>query len=567
MNYTVPQLFGEGVRRNQIGNSRRYNLLAATLVANLVKNSLGPCGLEKMYIDIMGEITVTKDGSAILRKIDVEHPAAKVLIEAANTVDTEVGDGTTTVVILSGELLNKSQDMLMIGIAPSTIIDGYLMGLEISLQVLDRISVQSNEVSKQVMRRLAETCLKSKSLSSVTTRGNAVAADLVVDAVLSIADLKDRKIDIDDIKIEEKLGNPSDTTLIRGTLIDKSLDGPATRRYLQNAKILLINEDLDKARTKTDSELRISSYHQLQKYYKAESELLERKLRSIVDSGANVVISQKGIGSIAQQYLSKANVISIRRVKENDMLWLEKSTNARITRDLDDAIPQDCLGYAGKVYEKLVGDDKVVFIDECRNPKSVTLLLRANSKRILDEYHRSALDGFAVLRDYIEAPRIVGGAGSTEAIVAATIRNKSERVPGRVQLVLQKFADALEEIPITLARNAGMDTINAIVKLRSKHSASNGKIKWYGVDSRDRKIDNIFSSVVEPSVVKEQILKTAVEVTCMLLRVDDVIMAKPVMATHTHADGTHHSHPGGDKNHDHYFDRLGKQQRPMHHYY
>jgi archaeal chaperonin len=329
----------------------------------------------------------------------------------------------------------------------------------------------------------------------------------------------------------------------------------------------LINEDLDKTRTKTDSELRISSYLQLQKYYKAESELLERKLRSVVDSGANVVISQRGIGSIAQQYLSKANVISIRRVKENDMLWLEKSTNARITRDLDYAIPQDCLGYAGKVYEKLVGDDKVVFIDECKNPKSVTLLLRANSKRILDEYHRSALDGFAILKDYIEAPRIVGGAGSTEAIVAATIRNKSKRVTGRVQLVLQKFADALEEIPITLARNAGMDTINAIVKLRSKHSASNGKIKWYGVDSRDRKIDNIFSSVVEPSVVKEQILKTAVEVTCMLLRVDDVIMAKPVMATHTHADGTHHSHPGGDKKHDHYFDRLGKQQRPMHHYY
>jgi archaeal chaperonin len=567
MNSSVKQLFGEGVRKSQAGDSRRYNLLAAALIANLVKNSLGPCGLEKIYIDIMGEVTVTKDGSALLRKVDVEHPAAKILIDAANTVDNEVGDGTTTVVILAGTLLSRAQELLMIGVAPSTIIDGYIIALEIALQTLDRISVLSNSIDIETMRRLAETCLKSKSISNVITRDNVGAADLVVDAVCIIADLQNSKVDIDDIKIDEKLGNSSDIMLIRGTVLDKSLDSSSTRKYTQSAKILLINEDLDMTKTRTDSELRISSYHQLQQYYKAETELVGNKVQNIIDSGANVVISQKGISGIAQQYLSEADVISIRRVKENDMLWLEKSTNAKITRDLDAPIPQENLGHAGRVYEKIVGEDKMVFVDECSNPRSVTLLLRANSKRLLDEYHRSVLDGFSVLRDYILNPRIVGGAGATEVIIAAKVREKSEQITGRVQLVLQRFADALEEIPVTLARNAGMDTVNTIIQLRSKNLLSDRTGKWYGVNSKDRKIDNIFFSVIEPVLVKEQILKTAVEVACMLLRVDDVVMAKPAMQTHSHADGTSHSHPGGGKKHDHYFDRLGKQQRPMHYYY
>jgi len=279
------------------------------------------------------------------------------------------------------------------------------------------------------------------------------------------------------------------------------------------------------------------------------------------------VISQRGINKIVQQSLSRANITALHRVKENDMLWLEKSTGARVVKDLNDPIPPDNLGYAGKVYEKLVGDDRMVFIDECKNPKSVTLLLRANSKRVLDEYHRSVLDGIAVLRDYIISPRIVGGAGATEMKVASIIRDRSRQITGRVQLVLQKFAEALEEIPIALARNAGMDTLNTITQLRSKYLPANSKVKWYGIDPKSQRVANIISSVIEPSIVKEQVLKTAVEVTCMLLRVDDVLVAKPKMQTHTHTDGVEHSHPGGDKKHDHYFDRLGKQQRPMHHYY
>ena len=567
MDPRTEQLFGDGFSRSQEGESRRYNLLAAALISNFIKNSLGPCGLEKVYIDIMGEITVTKDGSAILRKLDVEHPAAKILIEAANAVDNEVGDGTTSVVILSGELLSKAQELLFSGISPSVIIDGYLKGLEVSLQTLSQISVSSTSIHREVMRKLAETCLQTRSISGVVASENTGVADLVVEAILSIADLRNKTIDVDDIKIEEKLGNSSDTTLIRGTVIDKTFVASLRPKQIKNAKILLTNEELARSRTKINSELNISSFGQLERYYKSEYELLETKVQNIIDSCADVVISQRGINKIVQQSLSRANITALHRVKENDMLWLEKSTGARVVKDLNDPIPPDNLGYAGKVYEKLVGDDRMVFIDECKNPKSMTLLLRANSKRVLDEYHRSVLDGIAVLRDYIISPRIVGGAGATEMKVASIIRDRSRQITGRVQLVLQKFAEALEEIPITLARNAGMDTLNTITQLRSKYLPANGKVKWYGIDPKSQRVANIISSVIEPSIVKEQVLKTAVEVTCMLLRVDDVLVAKPKMQTHTHADGVEHSHPGGDKKHDHYFDRLGKQQRPIHHYY
>jgi archaeal chaperonin len=567
MDHRMEQLFGDGLRRSQEGESRRYNLLAAALIADLVKNSLGPCGLEKVYIDIMGEITVTKDGSAILRKLDVEHPAAKILIEAANSVDNEVGDGTTSVVILTGELLSKAQELLLSGIAPSVIIDGYLMSLDISLQALNQISVSATSIHREVMKKLAETCLQTRSISGVIASENTGVAELVVEAILSIADLRNKTIEVDDIKIEEKLGNSSDTTLIRGTVIDKTFVASPRLKQIQNAKILLTNEELDRSRTKINSELNISSFDQLERYYNSEYKLLETKVQNIIDSCAEVVISQRGINKNVQQSLSRANITALHRVKENDMLWLEKSTGARVVKDLNDPIPPDSLGYARKVYEKLVGDDRMVFIDECKNPKSVTLLLRANSKRVLDEYHRSVLDGIAVLRDYIISPRIVGGAGATEMKVASIIRDRSRQITGRVQLVLQKFTEALEEIPITLARNAGMDTLNTITQLRSKCLPANSKVKWYGIDPKSQRVANIISSVIEPSIVKEQVLKTAVEVTCMLLRVDDVLVAKPKMQTHTHTDGVEHSHPGGDKEHDHYFDRLGKQQRPMHHYY
>jgi chaperonin GroEL (HSP60 family) len=563
------QLFGQGVRRSKDKDTRRYNLFAARLIADLIKNSLGPCGMEKMFIDVLGEVTVTKDGATLLRKLDIEHPAAKVLIEASNAVDNEVGDGTTSVVVLAGALLQKAEQLLDREISPSIIADGYLKGLEISLKSLEDIAQISKNSDREIMERLATTSLGSKMISYTISKQNNVAAKLVVDAICTITDFANNQVNVDDIKIEEKPGNMSDIQLVKGVVIDKTIDNSAMPRRIENAKILLINEDLEGKRTKTDAEIRILSPDQIQAYLDKQSLILRLKVQNIINSRANVVISQKGINLLAQSYLAKAGIISIRRVKENDLLWLEKATGAKIVRDLDNNIISDkYLGYAGNVYEKFVGNDKMVFVEDCKNPKSVTILLRANSKRLLDECHRSILDAIAVIKDFIIKPSIVAGGGSPEAIIASRIR-------GREQIVVEKFAEALEEIPLIIATNAGMNIVDTIVQLRSKCSSSSaissssndGKVSWYGVNAIERKVEEMFSNAIEPSLVKEQVIKTAVEVTNLLISVDDVLMAKPAMNIHTHADGTEHSHPGGDKKHDHYFDKLGKRQRPMHHYY
>jgi len=567
MKYTE-QLFSEDLKRSQGEQARRYNFLAARLIADLIKNSLGPCGLEKIFIDILGEVTITKDGATLLRKIDVEHPAAKVIIEASNAVDNEVGDGTTSVVILAGALIENAEELLDLNIAPSIIADGYLEGLEASLEILDNISKTTKNSDREIMEGLVNTCLESKTISYIAAKKN-IITKLIVDAICIIADFSNGKIEINDIKIEEKTGNTSDIQLVKGVVLDKTIDNSAMPRVINDAKILLINEELEGKRTKAEAEIQITLPDQIRSYFDTESLTIRSKVQNIINSGANVVISQKGINLVTQYYLAKAGIVSIRRAKENDMLWIEKSTGARLIKDLNN-ITKDDLGYAGIVSEKIVGEDRIVFIEDCKNPKSVTLLLRANSKRILDEYHRSVLDALSVLGDFITRPKIVAGGGSVEAMIAAKIRTRANLVSGRKQIVIQKFADALEEIPLTIARNAGMSEIDTLTQLRSKHyiSHNSDKFNWYGINPIGRKIEEMLSKgIIEPSIVKEQIMKTAVEVTNLLIRVDDVLMAKPTMQTHTHDDGTQHSHAGGDKKHDHYFDRLGKKQRPMHHYY
>ena len=571
--YNTEQVFGQGVKRTKGEQSRKYNLLAARLIAELVKNFLGPRGTEKMFIDVLGEVTVTKDGATLLRKIDVEHPAAKVLIEASNAVDNEVGDGTTSVVVLAGALVEKAEELLDMGIAPATIVDGYLTGMQICLEALQNIAKRFRNYDKEVIQGLAITCLRPKLLSYISYEEKMIAK-LVVDAIYAVADFANSRIEANDIKIEEKIGNTMDTMLVNGVVIDKTIDNSAMPRAVENAKVLLIDEELESKRTRTDAEISINSPHQIQSFLDKEQLLTTLKVRRIIHSGANVVISQKGINALAQNYLSRAGIISIRRVKENDMLWLKKATNAEVIRDLsNEVIPLEYLGYADKVYEKLVGGDKMVFVEDSKNPKSVTILLRANSKRLLDEYHRSVLDVIAVIRNFIVRPSIVGGGGSAEMLLANIVRRKANSISSREQIVLQRFAAALEEIPLTIARNAGMNTIDTLAQLRAKHkrhisSTFNSPVRWYGIDATKRKVEEIYSQrVIEPSMVKEQIIKSAVEVTTLLIRVDDVLMAKPALYTHTHADGTRHSHAGGDGKHDHYFDKLGKQQRPAHHFY
>ena len=599
-----PQLFGEGVRRTKGKEARRYNLLAVKLIAEIVSNCLGPRGLEKMFTDILGEVTITKDGATILRKIDVDHPAAKVLIEASNAVDNEVGDGTTSVVVLSGALTKKTEELLDMGISPATIIDGYTRSMEIALEALNDLSQTCGNRDRDVMLKLATTCLQSKLLSY----GDDHIGKLVVDAVSTIADFSNNAIEPDDIKIEEKPGNMSDTQLVQGIIIDKTIDSHSMPKMIKNAKIMLIDDELEGKRTKREAEIQITSPNDIQSYKQQEMQMIKSKIQHIIDSGANVVISRKGINTFAQHILTQAGIISVRRVKENDLLWLAKATGASISEKLSheddrnddkhnhnhDSNHHDHdshkdentqhshdntlhyhhgdidikLGHAEQVYEKFVGDDKMVFIEGCRNPKAVTLLLRANSKEILDESHRSVLDAINVLKDFITKPAIVTGGGSTEMAIARKVKKKASDMADTKQIVIQKFAEALEELPLTIARNAGMNVIDTLAELRSKHSIADGNAIFYGVDAIERTVDMMFPTIIEPSIVKEQIIKTAVEVTNMLIRVDDVLMAKPTMFTHTHTDGTKHSHAGGDKIHEHdYFDRLGKQQRPTHHYY
>jgi chaperonin GroEL (HSP60 family) len=564
------QILSEGAKRTQGQQARRYNFLAARLIADLIKNSFGPRGLEKIFIDILGEVTLTKDGATLLRKIDVEHPAAKVIIEASNAVDNEVGDGTTSVVILAGALIEKAEELLDLNIGPSIISDGYLEGLQVSLRILDEISKTIKNTDRRVMEALVNTCLESKAISYISDKKDIITRSLV-EAVYLIADFPNSRLEINDIKIEEKIGNTSDVQLIKGVVLDKTIDDSAMSKVTNDAKILLINEDVELKRTKAEAEIQISSPNQVRSYFDNESLTIRLKVQSIINSGANVVISQRGIGDLAKSQLTNAGIVSVRRVKENDILWIEKSTGAKTINDLNNITKSD-LGYAGVVSEKIVGEDKMVFIEACRNPKSVTLLLRANSKKLLDEYHRSVLDAISVLSDFIAKPKVVAGGGSVEAIIAYKIRKNADLVAGRKQIVLQKFANALEEIPLTIARNAGMNEMDTLTQLRLKYadkvSHKNNKLNWYGVNPIERKIEEMLSKkIIEPSIVKEQVLKTAVEVTNLLVHVDDVLMAKPTMQTHSHDDGTRHSHAGGDKKHDHYFDKLGKKQRPMHHYY
>jgi chaperonin GroEL (HSP60 family) len=584
---TSSQLLGDGTLRSKGDQARRYNLLAARLIAELVSNTLGPRGMDKMFVDLLGEVTLTKDGATLLRKIDVEHPAAKVIIEASNAVDNEVGDGTTSVVVLAGALVRRAEAMLDMGLAPSTISEGYSKALDLALDALKETSQKCANSDRVIMKRLALTCLQSKVLSYAGER----AAELIVESVFNIADFGTGSVMLDDVKIEEKPGSISDLQLVKGIVIDKTIDSSAMPKSIENANILLIDEDLEGKRTRTDAEIQITFPHQLEEYSGAQKEMIESKLRHIVDSGANVVISRKGINTFAQNYLREAGIISLRRVKENDLIWLAKATGATIAGRLDHGHDHHDhvhdhhhhsgshqhyqhgdidikLGHAERVYEKFVGDDRMVFVEGCKNPRAVTLLLRANSKRTLDECHRSALDALSVLRNFVKSPAIVPGGGSAEAAMAKYVRTKALQVKGREQIAVLNFADALEEIPLTIAKNAGMDELDTLTQLRSRHALSNGKASSFGVDALDRMIKEMYPRVVETLVVKEQVIKTAVEVVNLLLRVDDVLMAKPVMNTHTHEDGTKHSHAGGDKTHAHdHFDRLGKKQRPMHHYY
>nr|AIF09954.1 thermosome subunit [uncultured marine thaumarchaeote KM3_41_H02] len=559
-----PGLLDDDISRVGTNEAQMYNLLSGMVVADLVKTCLGPRGMSKMYIDILGEDTLTKHGGAFLRKVDVDHPAAKSVIDAVNTVDTHVGDGTSSAAILMGSLLGNAKKLLNLGIPTSTIVRGYEMGLDLTLDTLDEIKIKQNNDNLEKMRELLITCITGKTIFDLQEDQGKIV-DMIIEAVLDVADLKNNHFAIDDIKIEDKIGNITEIQLIKGTLIDKTIDSSAMPKCINDAKILLINEPLETMKTRYESEIEITSPEQMSQFLVQENNDLDHLVQNIVNSGANVVISRKGVSDFVQESLAKKGIISMRRVKYNDLWWLEKAVNAKTCESIE-KISSHELGFARKIYEKTVGGDPMVFV-EGKSPKSVTILLRANSKRYLDELHRNILNAFHVLQNFIENPFVVCGAGSVEGILSQKIKEQSVSINGKEQLAVEKFADSILEIPLTLARNVGMDVLDTKTRLQAKFANSNGKTKWYGINSETRNISDMSSSkIIETVAVKQQIFKTAVEATNLILSVNDVFMKNIIDNTHCHVDGVVHAHHDPGKNHNH-FEQEGLEQRQMHQYY
>jgi len=500
-------------------DAQKNNIAAAKLVAELVKTSLGPRGLDKMLVDSLGDVTITNDGATILKEIDTQHPAAKMMVEISKTIDTEVGDGTTSSVVFAGALLEKAEKLLEKDVHSTVIIDGYQAASEKALELLAKLAKTVKPDDRESLIKIAKTSMQSKLVSE----DSAPLSKLVVDSILKIAEKDGDKysIDLDNLKVEKKAGGSiDDTSLINGIVLDKEIVHSGMPTKAENAKIALVNAALEVEKTEMSAEIRISDPTQMQQFLEEENKMLKSMVDKIHNIGANVLICQKGIDDISQHYLAKHGVLAVRRVKESDMTKLAKATGGRISTNLDD-ISADDLGSAEIVQQKKVESDKWVFIEGCKNPRSVTVLIRGGSQRVVDEVDRSLHDALMVVKDVVENPSIVAGGGSPEAYLAAELNEWSSSSEGREQLAIKQYAEAFESIPLTIAENAGMDPIDTIITLRANQS--NGK-QTVGINAKESKIGDMFRlDIVEPLVVKEQIIKSATEAACMILRIDDVI--------------------------------------------
>jgi archaeal chaperonin len=510
----------EGSAENKGRDAQKNNIFAAKLVAEIVKTSLGPRGMDKMLVDSLGDVTITNDGATILKEIDVQHPAAKMLVEISKTTDNEVGDGTTSAVILAGSLLENAEELVNKDVHPTIIVDGYQKAADKAVEILNEIAVKVKPGDKETLNHVAQTSMMTKLVADNSSE----LASLVVDAVNQVAEKKEDgsfQVDLDNIKVEKKPGgSTSDTRLIKGIVLDKEVVHAGMPKRVENAKIALINSPLEIEKTEFSAEIRINDPSQMQKFLEEENEMLKAMVESLSSAGANVLVCQKGIDDIAQHYLAKKGILAVRRAKESDMTKLAKATGARIVSNLEDLTSND-LGAADLVEERRVEQDKWVFVEGCKNPKAVSILVRGGSQRVVDEAERSIHDALMVTKDVLQKPAIVAGGGAPEAEVAAQLRDWANKLSGREQLAVSRYADALESIPLTLAENAGMDTIDTQVELRAKHGQ--GK-KWAGINVTTGKVsDMLGDDVVEPLSVKEQIVRSATEAACMILRIDDVI--------------------------------------------
>ena len=512
-------LLKEGTSETKGNEAQKNNIQAAKIIAEIVRTSLGPRGMDKMLVDSLGDVTITNDGATILKEIDVQHPAAKMLVEIAKTTDNEVGDGTTSVVILAGSLLEHAESLLNQNVHPTIIVDGYRKAAKKAKQFLQDIADKTSGNDRATLLKIAKTSMQTK----LVRKDSSEIAELVVKAVLAVAQKEGENfiVDDDDIKVEKKAGGSIiDSNLVQGIVLDKEVVHGGMPKNIVDAKIALINTALEISKTETDAKISIENPQQLKSFLDEENRMLKAMVDKVIGSGANVVLCQKGVDDMAQHYLAKAGVLVVRRIKESDLTKLAKATGARIVTNLDDLFEKD-LGSAALVEERKIEEDRWVFIEGCKHPKSVTLLLRGGSQRVVDEVERSVHDAIMVVKDVMETPLIVAGGGAPETYAAAKVRSWSKSLEGREQLAAEKFADALESIPLALAENAGMDPIDTLTSLRSRQLKGE---KWTGIDVMKTRIANMKSSdIIEPLAVKYQIVSAASEAACMILRIDDVI--------------------------------------------
>jgi len=527
----------EGASRSRGKEAQRNNIMAAKVIAEAIKSTLGPRGMDKMLVDSLGDITVTNDGASILDEIDVQHPAAKMIVEVAKTQDDMVGDGTTTAVVLSGELLKEAEELLNENIHPTLIVSGYRKAAQKALEVLDKISLDVDLNDKETLKKVARTAMGSKAVGTAREH----FADIAIDAVKQIAEKRGDKwvVDIDNVQIIKKAGKSlQDTELVNGIILSKEVAHSGMPRSVKKAQIALVNIPLEVKKTEVSAEIRIRDPTQIKAFLDKETNMLKGMVAKIKKAKANVLICQKGIDDMAQHFLAKEGILAVRRAKESDMEKLSRATAGKVITNLDDLKPED-LGYAELVEERKIGDDKMVFVEGCKNPKSVSILIRAGLQRMVDEAERVMHDALSVVADVFEKNKVVVGGGAVETEVAKKLREYAVQIGGREQLAVEAFAESLETIPKTLAENAGLEQIDIMVELRSAHEKPKGHSM--GIDVFTGKVVNMYEKgVIEPLSVKEQAIKSASEASSMILRIDDVISGGKTKAPPTPPGG-----PGG----------------------
>jgi archaeal chaperonin len=532
----------EGTTRNRGKEAQRNNITAARVIGEVLKTTLGPRGMDKMLIDSLGDITITNDGAAILKEIDVEHPAAKMMVEISKTQDDMVGDGTTTAVILASELLKKAEELLDQNIHPTVLVSGYRKATQKAIEIIEKLAIPVEMNDRKTLLKVALTSMSGKAVGGAREH----FAEIALDAVTQIAEQRGDEMvaDIDNVQLVKKTGKSLlETQLVRGIIVDKEIVHPGMPKMKENAKIALLDSALEIEKTEMSAEIRIRDPTQMKAFLDQETSMMKDMSDKIKKSGADIVFCQKGIDDMVQHFLAKEGIMAARRVKESDMEKLARATGGKVT-DLENLKATD-LGKAGMVEERRIGEDKMIFVEKCKDPHSVAILIRAGLERMVDEAERAMTDALSVVSDVVENSKVVAGGGAVEVEIGKELRKYAPKIGGREQLAIEAFAEAVEVIPKTLAENGGLDAIDILVELRSAHEKEDGKNK--GINVYTGKLQDSFENgVLEPISVKEQAIKSAAESASMILRIDDVITSKSPKGGAPGGPGGPGGMPGGE---------------------